>query len=87
MATFRSVLSRWIFAVAVFYGGFISLGAAFAPLGPSFQGSSDPVRLDVSVESRIISGPMEVKSFSRHNEALNRLGELVFTHHAISVSA
>ena len=87
MATFRSVLSRWIFVAAVFCGSFTSMGAAFAPLSPSFQKSFDSMRLGPSMESRIVSGPMEAKSSSRRDAALSRLGELVLTHRAISTSA
>ena len=87
MATFRSVLSRWIFVAAIFCGSFTSMGAAFAPLSPSFQGSLDPMRLGSSLESRIVSGPMETKFSSRRDAALSRLEELVLAHRAISISA
>ena len=85
MVTFRSV--RWVFAVAVFCGSFISLGATFAPLSPSFQGSLDPMRLDPSLESRVLSGSIEVKFSSHRDAALTRLGALVFTEQAIATSA
>jgi hypothetical protein len=87
MATFRSVLFRWIFAGSVFCGSFISLGAVFAPLSSSFPGSLDPMRLGPSVESRVVSGPVERKPSFRRSEAVSRLEELVLTHRAISVSA
>ena len=87
MATLRSILSRWILAAAVFCGSLTSLGAAFAPLSPSCPGPLDIMRLAPSVESRIVSGPMEAKSSSHRNASLSHLGELIFTHHAISISA
>ena len=86
MATFRSVLYRWVFAVAVFFGSFISLGAVFAPRSSPFQGSPDPLRLDSLVELRIASGPVEAKFSSRRALILGRLEELVLTHRAISAS-
>lgn len=86
MATFRSVFSRWIFAGAVFCISFASLGAAFAPLSPSFPWFPDPMRLGPSAESRIVSGPIKAKPSFRHDAVLSRLEELVLTHRAISVS-
>ncbi len=87
MATFRSILSRWIFLSAVFFGSLISLGAVFAPLSPSFQGPFDPMRFGSSVETRVVSGLAEAMSPSLRDPALGRLEELVLTHRAISTSA
>ncbi len=87
MATFRSILSRWKFAVAVFCVSLASMGAAFAPLSPSFQGPLDPMRLGPPVESRIVPGPAEAKSSFCHDTALSRLEELILAHRAISTSA
>ncbi len=87
MATFKSILSRGIFAVAVFCLSFSSMGAIFAPFSPSFQGPLDPMRLSPPVEARIVSGPTKAKSFFRRDAALGRLTELVLTERAITTSA
>ncbi len=87
MATFRYVFSRWILAGAVLCGSFTSVGAAFAPHNPSFQGPPDLMRLGPSVETRVVYGSVEAKFSSRRNAVLNRLEELVLAHRAISVSA
>ena len=87
MATFRSILSRRIFAVAVGGVGFVSLGAVFAPLTPSFQVSSDPMCVGLSMDLKIVSGLAEVEPSSHRDAALARLEELILTHRAISVSA
>jgi|GEM_PF-1862075 len=87
MVTFRSILSQWIFTVAIFCVSFTSLGAAFAPLSPSFSGSLDSMRLSFSMELRIVSGPGETQSPSRRDSVLSRLEERILTHRAISVSA
>jgi len=87
MATFRSILSRWVFAVAIFCVSLTSIGAAFAPLNLSFQGPFDPVRVGSSLGSRMVSVPVEVKSSASRDTAFSRLEELVLTHRAISVSA
>ncbi|MFH1800453.1 MAG: hypothetical protein ABH891_06385 [Candidatus Omnitrophota bacterium] len=86
MATFRSVLYRWVFAGAVFCGSFTSLGAVFAPLSSPFQGSPDPVRLGPPVELKIVFDPVEAKLSSRRDVILGRLEELILTHRAISAS-
>ena len=85
MATFRSVLSRWIFAVAVFFVGFSSIGAA--SLTSPFQGPVDPVRFSLSVDPRIVSGPVGADPLSRCDAAVRHLKELVLTHCAVSMSA
>ena len=87
MATFRSVLSRWIFLVVVFLGSFTFMGAAFAPLSPSFQAPFGSTCLGPSVGLKIVSDPIEPKSFHRHDAALSRLETLTLTYRAISVSA
>ena len=87
MATFKSVLSRRIMLVLVLFGSALSVGAAFAPTGPSFQPRSDLVSLTDFKEPRT-AGVSFGGPFSRKTSmALDRLGELVFTHHAIAVSA
>ena len=86
MATFRSVLCRWMFAGAVFCGSFASLGAVFAPLSSPFQRFPDAMRLGPSVEVGILSGSVEAKPSSRHAMILSRLEELVLTQRAISAS-
>ena len=86
MATFRSVLCRWVFAGAVLFGSYISLGAIFVPLSSTLQRSPDLMRLGPLVELRITSGSVETKLSSRHNVVLDRLEELVLTHLAISAS-
>ena len=86
MATFRSVLFRWVFAGAVFFGSFGSLGAVFAPLSSPFQGPPGPMRLGLLMELRATSGPVEAKLSSRRDMILGRLEELIITHRAISAS-
>lgn len=85
MATFRSILSRWIFLGAIFFGSFISMGAAWVPLSPSLQVPLDPMRLGPLRELRPVSGPVEATS-SQRDSVLSRLGMLVFTERAIATS-
>ena len=87
MATFRSVLTRWIVLVVVLCGSFSSTGAVFAPPSAPFQGSLNPIHLGPAVGEKIFSGSMGEKSASFCNAALNRLGALVITHRAIAISA
>ncbi len=84
MATFRSILSQRVLVVAILVGSFLSLGAAFAPSGPSFQVPLDPIRLSSSLESRTVSDLMEAKS--SRGGAQSRLEELLLTHRAVAVS-
>ena len=72
---------------AVLCGGFISMGAAFAPLGPASQCFFDQARSSLPIESKRVSSLMGA-SFSSHRDAVvSHLEELVLTHRAISVSA
>jgi hypothetical protein len=86
MATFRSMLYRWMFAGVVFCAGFASMGAVFAPLSSPFQGFPGPMRLGPPFEPEIVSIPVESKLSSRRDTVMGRLDELVLTHRAISTS-
>ncbi len=87
MATFKSVLSRRIVAASVLLGSALSVGAAFAPTGPSFQPRSDLVGLMDFRELRTAGIPFDGAFSGKTSTALDRLGELVLTHRAIAVSA
>ncbi|MDD5226756.1 MAG: hypothetical protein PHV97_06225 [Candidatus Omnitrophica bacterium] len=81
----RFILSRWVVAVGVFCGSFVSLGAGFAPSIPFFQRAPDP-RLDPAMGLKTVRGPMEAKSLEQ-DAVLSRLEEMVLAHRAISISA
>ena len=87
MATFKSALSRWVFAAAVLYGGLSSIGAAFAPGEVSFQTSLGHTRLGASIGSGVVSTPMETRFSSGCDRVSDRLEGWILTHHAIAVSA
>ena len=87
MATFKSFVLRWMFAIAVFLGSFVSFGAAFAPYSPPHHAFSGTERLNLFSDPRTLSGTALTRSLSRQDAALDRLGELVLTHRAIAVSA
>ncbi|MEI7751660.1 MAG: hypothetical protein WCJ71_06170 [Candidatus Omnitrophota bacterium] len=87
MATFKSVLSRWIVLVVVLCGCFLSTGAVFAPPSVSFQGPLNPMPLGPSVVEKFFFDSMGTKPASSCNAALNRLGSLVITERAIGKSA
>jgi len=85
MATLRSILHWRVVAVTIFCA-MISLGAAFAPWGPSFLKTQDPMRGSFP-ESGFVSSRMETKFPSGCGAISGRLGELTLTHRAVSVSA
>lgn len=87
MATLRSIFFRRIVAAALFCGSLISLGAAFAPWGPSFLRAPDPMPVGPSLESGFVPDTAEVRLSSGRGAVFGRLEELILTHRAISVSA
>lgn len=87
MATFRSILSRWAFAVAIFFISFAPMSTAFALLSSSFQGPVVPVGFSLFADPEIISSPIEANLLFRGDTVAKHLGERVLTHWAISTSA
>jgi hypothetical protein len=85
MASFRSVLSRGVFAVVLFCGSLFFMGAAFAPsdlpfpLGPSSFGQV--------TERGTVAASKDGNLFARRSAALSCLEEMILTERVIATSA